>query len=251
MNSLNNDVFSRKEAFSRTKRLLGEKAMERIEKASVLLFGIGGVGSFAAEALVRSGIGHLTIVDSDNVSISNLNRQLHATVETIGRPKTEVMRERLLSINPECDIKIINHFYLPDDGSEIITDEYDYIIDAIDTVSAKIDIVLKAQKLGIPVISCMGTGNKLHPVELKVADIYETSVCPLCRVMRYELKKRGVKSLRVVYSEEKPIAPAEISVNEAEVEKKRAVPGSTAFVPPVAGMILASEVVLALIGDNE
>ncbi len=250
MNNINNDVFSRKEAFSRTERLLGEKAMEKLLKASVLLFGIGGVGSFAAEALVRSGIGHLTIVDSDDVALSNLNRQLHATTETVGRPKAEVMRERLLSINPECVVKIINHFYLPDDGSEIITDEYDYIIDAIDTVSAKIDIVLKAQRLGIPVISCMGTGNKLHPAELKVADIYETSVCPLCRVMRYELKKRGVKSLKVVYSEEKPITPAEISANETEGEKKRAVPGSTAFVPPVAGMILASQVVLELIGEN-
>ena len=251
MGKNNTDVFSRKEAFSRTERLLGEKAMESLKKASVLLFGIGGVGSFTAEALVRSGIGHLTIVDSDEVAVSNLNRQLHATTKTIGRPKTEVMKERLLSINPECYIKAINHFYLPDDGSEIISDEYDYIIDAIDTVSAKIDIILKAQELGVPVICCMGTGNKLHPAELKVADIYETSVCPLCRVMRYELKKRGVKSLKVVYSEEKPITPAEISENEAEGEKKRAVPGSTAFVPPVAGMIVASEVVLALAGDNK
>lgn len=231
--------------------------METLSRSRVLLFGVGGVGSHAAEALVRSGLGHLTLVDDDNVCITNLNRQIHATRETVGQPKTEAMCERLLSINPDCDIKTISHFYMPNDGSNLITSEYDYIIDAIDTVSAKIDIILTAQRLGIPVISCMGTGNKLHPAQLTVTDIYKTSVCPLCRVMRSELKKRGVKKLKVVYSPEQPITPQETTTAPPEQAqegavrggpRRRSTPGSTAFVPPAAGLIIASEVVLDLIG---
>lgn len=234
------------EAFLRTRRLLGDAAMGKLKKSNILLFGVGGVGSFVAEALVRSGLGNLTIVDNDDVCETNINRQIHATVHTVGRPKTEVMKERLLSINPDCNIRAVEHFYLPDDDGDIITCEYDYIVDAIDTVSAKIDIVIKAQALGIPVISCMGTGNKLHPEQLMLADIYETSVCPLCRVMRTELKKRGVKKLRVVYSTEQPLKPLD---DKTEQSGRRSTPGSTAFVPPVAGFIIASEVVSNLTQD--
>ena len=244
-----------KEAFQRTERLFGTEAMDKLSRARVLLFGVGGVGSFAAEALVRSGIGHLTLVDDDNVCITNLNRQLHATIHTIGQPKTQAMSERLRSIHPDCEIEAISHFYLPNDGSSLITEKYDYVIDAIDTVSAKIDIILTAQKLKIPVISCMGTGNKVHPSQLTVADIYQTSVCPLCRVMRTELRKRGVTHAKVVYSPEPPIKPqiAEQDDHEGAVRgasSRRATPGSTAFVPPAAGLLLASEVVLDLIHNS-
>ena len=234
------------DAFKRIERLLGSAAMDKLKSSDILLFGVGGVGSFVAEALVRSGIGNLTIVDNDDVCVTNINRQIHATVHTVGRPKTEVMKERLLSINPECNIRTIEHFYLPDDDGGIIKDQYDYIIDAIDTVSAKIDIVIKAQALDIPIISCMGTGNKLHPERLELADIYKTSVCPLCRVMRTELKKRGVKKLRVVYSKEQPIVP---KYNEEQKEGRKRAPGSTAFVPSAAGLIIASEVVNNLTQD--
>lgn len=243
-----------REAFQRTERLFGAEAMERLSRAHVLLFGVGGVGSYAAEALVRSGIGHLTFVDDDNVCITNLNRQLHATMSTVGQPKTQAMSERLLSINPDCDVKAISHFYLPGDGSKIITKQFNYIIDAIDTVSAKIDIIQTAQKLDIPLISCMGTGNKVHPSMLTVADIYETSVCPLCRVMRAELKKRDITHLKVVYSPEPPLTPRPCgSDDEGAVRggpKRRITPGSTAFVPSSAGLLLASEVVLDLVNDS-
>lgn len=240
-------------AFARTQRLFGRQAMEKLASSHVLLFGVGGVGSYAAEALVRSGVGHLTMVDDDEVCVTNLNRQLHATVHTVGRPKADAMRERLLSINPGCEVRTVSHFYLPGDGSNLITTDYDYIIDAIDTVSAKIDIIITAQRLGVPVISCMGTGNKLHPHLLTVADIYNTSVCPLCRVMRSELRKRGVAHAKVVYSPEPPLTPigseAEFLPQDAEGTQRggprRKIPlGSTAFVPPAAGLILASEAVL-------
>ncbi len=234
------------EAFKRTERLLGTAAMNKLKSSDILLFGVGGVGSFVAEALVRSGIGNITLVDNDDVCVTNINRQIHATVHTVGRPKTEVMKERLLSINPECNVRTVEHFYLPDDDGGIITDRYDYIIDAIDTVSAKIDIVIKAQALGIPIISCMGTGNKLHPEQLELSDIFETSVCPLCRVMRTELKKRGVKKLRVVYSKEQPIVP---KCDEEQENGRKKAPGSTAFVPSAAGLIIASEVINNLVQD--
>lgn len=240
-----------KDAFQRTEKLFGAKAMNELANAHVLLFGVGGVGSYAAEALVRSGIGHLAFVDDDNVCVTNLNRQLHATIHTVGQPKTQAMAERLLSINPDCDIHPISHFYLPNDGSNLITKQYDYIIDAIDNVSAKIDIIITAQKLGIPVISCMGTGNKVDPSQLKIADIYQTSVCPLCRVMRTELRKRGVTHAKVVYSPEQPIKPLnESRDDEGSIRRgtsRRVTPGSTAFVPSSAGLLIASEVVLDII----
>ncbi len=240
-----------KKAFSRTQRLLGSEAMTRLSYCHILLFGVGGVGSFAAEALVRSGLGSITLVDDDVVCESNLNRQIHATVDTIGQSKVQVMKKRLLAINPDCNVTAISHFYLPGDGEKLITQKYDYIIDAIDTVSAKIDIILTAQMLDIPVLSCMGTGNKLHPDLLKIADIFDTSVCPLCRVMRSELRKRGVTHLKVVYSPEPPICPKKDESGTDESlqgdKPRRSVPGSTAFVPPAAGLLAASEAVLDLI----
>lgn len=235
------------EAFSRTQMLLGAEAMERLRQAHVLVFGVGGVGSFVVESLARCGVGALTLVDGDVVVSSNLNRQIHATVETVGRKKVDVMRERILSVNPDCRVTPIQHFYLPDDDGGIITGAFDYVVDAIDTVSAKLDIVQKAQALSVPVISCMGTGNKLHPELLRLADIYETSVCPLCRVMRSELRKRGVKRLRVVYSQEIPLTPKE---PPAEQTTRRATPGSACFVPPAAGLLIASEVVQTLTGTH-
>lgn len=227
------------ERFMRTQMLLTEVGMRHLKDAHVLLFGIGGVGGHVAEALVRCGIGAITLVDNDVVAPSNINRQIIATDETVGMKKTEAMKARIHSINPDCRVTCLDIFYLPD-TVDLISNEYDYIIDAIDTVSAKIDIVIKAQALGIPVISCMGTGNKLHPELLCIDDLFNTSVCPLCRVMRYELKKRGVSSLTVVYSTEKPIKP--------DGENPRT-PGSVSFVPSVAGLLIASRVVQDLIKE--
>ncbi len=228
--------------FSRTYMLLNSDGMERLKNARILLFGLGGVGGHVAEALARSGVGSMTLVDADTVHISNINRQIIATEETIGIKKTEAMQKRIASINPDCKLTLYDMFYLPE-SENIISDDYNYIIDAIDTITAKIDIVLKAQALNIPVISCMGTGNKLRPELLEITDLYKTSVCPLCRVMRTELKKRGCQKLTVVYSPEKPLKP-----NPVFQEDERT-PGSTAFVPPVAGLLIASHVVRALTGQ--
>ncbi len=228
--------------FSRTYMLLNSDGMERLKNARILLFGLGGVGGYVAEALARSGVGAMTLVDADTVHISNINRQIIATEETIGIKKTEAMQKRIASINPDCKLILYDVFYLPE-SNDISLDNYDYIIDAIDTVTAKIDIVLKAQALNIPIISCMGTGNKLRPELLEITDLYETSVCPLCRVMRTELKKRGCQKLTVVYSREKPLKP-----NPAFQEDERT-PGSTAFVPSVAGLLIASHVVRDLTGQ--
>ncbi len=235
------------EIFSRTEQLLGSDAMLVLKQARVLLFGVGGVGSHAAEALVRSGLGHLTIVDNDEVCLSNLNRQLHATQATVGQKKVHAMKERLLSINPDCEVRAVSDFYLSNQESGLITDEYDYIIDAIDTVSAKIDICITAKEKSIPFISCMGTGNKLRPELLTIADLFETSVCPLCRVMRKELKDRGIRSVKVVYSPENPLTP-KTTISE-DHRPRRATPGSTAFVPPAAGLLIASEVVRDLVKE--
>ncbi len=219
------------EQFSRTELLLGQEAMDRLLNARVAVFGIGGVGGYVCEALVRSGVKTFGLVDKDTVCLSNLNRQLIATWKTLGRYKTEVMKERMLEINPEAEIKIYSCFFLPENAEEFPFEEYDYIVDAVDTVTAKIALVMKAREKGIPIISSMGAGNKLDGSLFRVADIYDTKVCPLARVMRRELKKRGVESLKVVYSEEKPV-------------KTRAdVPGSTAFVPSAAGLLIAGEVV--------
>ena len=218
--------------FSRTELLLGGEAMERLAHARVAVFGIGGVGGHAVEALARSGIGAIDLIDSDTVSQTNLNRQIVALHSTIGRYKTEVMKERIRDINPKCQVETYNCFFLPETKNEFDFTKYSYIVDAVDTVTAKIQLVMEAQEKGIPIICSMGAGNKLNPADFEVADIYETSVCPLARVMRRELKKRGVERLKVVYSKEPPL-PTE----------SREVPGSTAFVPSVAGLIIASEVI--------
>lgn len=217
--------------FSRTERLIGEDALRKLQNSNIIIFGLGGVGSYTAEALARSGIGKMTVVDKDTVDITNINRQLYALHSTVGKPKAEVAKARILDINPECEITAIQKMYLPENAEEFNLSQYDYIVDAIDNVTAKIDLAIKAEQLGIPIISSMGTGNKFDPTAFKVSDIYKTSVCPLCRVMRTQLKKRGVKKLKVVYSEEMPKTDGERT------------PASISFVPPAAGLIIAGEVI--------
>lgn len=229
-----------KEQFIRTGLLLGEDAMEKLNHSTVAVFGIGGVGGFAAEALARSGVGHLVLVDDDVVSESNINRQIIATHKTVGRPKVEVMKERILEIWPEAVVETRQSFFLPENAGEFDFSSYDYVIDAIDTVTGKIELAVQAEQSGVPIISSMGAGNKLDPTKFEVTDIYGTSVCPLARVMRKELKKRKISKLKVVYSREKAMEPL---VKIAEEGGKRQVPGSTAFVPSVAGLILAGEVI--------
>ena len=216
--------------FSRTEALLGEQAMEKLKKARVAVFGIGGVGGHVVEALVRSGVGAVDIVDSDKVCLSNLNRQIIATESSIGKYKVDVMKERILDINPEAVVNVHKCFYLPEMKDEFDFSQYSYVVDAVDTVTAKIQLVMEAAEAGVPIISSMGAGNKLDPTAFQVADIYKTSVCPLAKVMRRELKKRGIKKLKVVYSREQPVV-------------KNAVPASVAFVPSVAGLIIAGEVI--------
>lgn len=233
--------------FSRTELLLGEAAMDKLRNSRVAVFGIGGVGGYVCEALVRSGIGAFDLIDNDKICLTNLNRQIIATGKTIGKYKTEVMQERMLDINPDVKVKTYNCFFLPENADSFPFSEYDYVVDAVDTVTAKIELVMKCQERNVPIISSMGAGNKLDASAFRVADIYKTSVCPLAKVMRHELKKRGIKELKVVYSEEPPITP----VRELEPEgdtKRRAIPGSTAFVPSVAGLIIAGEVVKDLTG---
>ena len=229
--------------FLRSEMILGENSTQILSQKSVILFGLGGVGSYTAEALARAGIGRLTIVDNDIVSVTNINRQLCALQSTVGMPKTEVVKNRILDINPDCEITALQKFYLPENADEFNLESYDYIADAIDTVSAKIDLAVKSQEYGIPMISCMGTGNKLDPSQFTVSDIYKTSGCPLCRVMRTELKKRGIKKLNVVWSPETPVKPLQTSENSG----KRQTPGSLPFVPPVAGMIMAGKIILDLV----
>ena len=248
--------------FSRTQLLLGESAMQELANKRVAVFGIGGVGGYACEALVRSGIGAFDLIDDDKVCLTNLNRQIIATRKTVGKYKTEVMKERMLEINPNVDVRIHNCFFLPENADEFPFDEYDYIIDAVDTVTAKISIIMKANELGIPVISSMGAGNKLDPTAFMVADIYKTRVCPLAKVMRRELKKRGVKKLKVVYSEEQPTRPIDdMSIScrtncicppgaEHKCTERRDIPGSVAFVPSVVGLIIAGEVIKDIAGVN-
>lgn len=257
--------------FSRTEILIGKEGLNKLRKSKVAIFGIGGVGSYVVEALARSGVGHFVLVDDDLVSLTNLNRQIHATINTIGEVKVDVMKKRILEINANAEVEAIREFYLPDKANELIKKDYDYIVDAIDTVTAKIDLVVQAQKYEIPIISSMGAGNKLDPTKFQVTDIYSTSVDPLARVMRRELRKRGIKSLKVVYSTELPIKSGildesimisdsnmgKIKHDEAfdkgkikDVEKpitKKYIPGSIAFVPPVAGLIIAGEVIKDII----
>jgi len=229
---------------SRTRALLGDKAMEKLKNSHVAVFGIGGVGGYAVEALARSGVGKITLVDNDEISVSNINRQIYALSSTVGLPKVDAAKARILDISPDIEVNAVKSFYCAETQDSFDFSEYDYIIDAIDTISAKILLVINAQKSGTPIISSMGTGNKLDPSRLEVEDIYKTSVCPLAKVMRNELKKRGVKKLAVVYSKEEPIKPMEIS--ELLPPGKRAIPASTAFVPAAAGLLLASVVIRAL-----
>ncbi len=228
--------------FLRSEMILGKESTENLKNKNVILFGLGGVGSYTAEALARAGIGKLTIVDNDCVSVTNINRQLCALHSTVGKPKTEVVRERILDINPDCQVTALQKFYLPENSEEFNLSEYDYIADAIDTVSAKIDLAVRSQELSVPLISCMGTGNKLDPTRFTVSDIFKTSGCPLCRVMRSELRKRGIKKLCVVWSAEEPVKPSETD----EVSGKRSTPGSLPFVPGVAGMIMAGKIITDL-----
>lgn len=249
-------------AFSRTELLIGEVALKKLMNSKVAVFGIGGVGSYVVEGLVRSGVGKLVLIDDDCICLTNINRQLHATRKTVGKPKVEAMKERILEINPDALVETYQCFYLPGSSDELIKSDYDYIVDAVDTVTAKIDLVMKAQQYGIPIISCMGAGNKFDPTKFEVSDIYSTSVCPLAKVMRKELRKREVPSLKVLYSREiptKPVGTEESSCSNGCICPKGStrtcivkhqIPGSMSFVPSVAGLIIAGEVVKDLIGLN-
>ena len=246
--------------FSRTELLLGKEAVQKLADSAVAVFGIGGVGGSAAEALARSGVGRIAICDDDTVCLTNINRQVIATHKTMGQSKTTVMAERIKEINPKAEAEVYNLFYGAETAGEVDLSRYNYIIDAVDTVSAKLLLIENARRLNIPVISCMGVGNKLDPTQLEVTDIYKTSVCPLAKVMRKELRSRGVDSLPVVYSRELPVIPTEDDENNCKYncicppesarhcEKRRHVPGSVAFVPPVAGMIMAGEVIKHIAG---
>lgn len=241
--------------FSRTELLFGKEAMQVLKDSRVAVFGIGGVGGYAVEALVRSGVGAIDLIDDDKVCLTNLNRQIIATRKTVGKYKVDVMKDRILEINPEVVVNTHKCFFLPENRTEFDFSQYSYVIDAVDTVTAKIQLVLEAQSAGIPIISSMGAGNKLDPTQFEVADIYKTSVCPLAKVMRRELKKRNIKHLKVVYSKEKPIRPIEdmeISCRthcicppgaKHKCTERRDIPGSNAFVPSVVGLIIAGEVI--------
>lgn len=245
--------------FSRTQLLIGEQAVRKLAESRVAVFGIGGVGGYTVEALVRSGIGKIDIIDDDTVSLTNLNRQIIATHSSVGRAKVDVAEERIHDINPDCEVRKFKTFYTPETAGEFDFSQYDYVVDAIDTVTGKIELVMNAQKCGTPIISSMGMGNKINAAMIEVADIYKTSVCPLARVMRYELKKRRVKKLKVVYSKEQAMTPiAEESENYDKStdtapetrtgNMKKSVPGSTAFVPSAAGLIIAGEIIKDLTG---
>ena len=219
-----------KEQFERTSLLVGEEAISKLNNSKVLIFGVGGVGGYVAEALARTGVGSITIVDKDTVSESNINRQIIALHSTVGRDKVDVLKERMLDINPELQVDARKCFFLPENASEFDFSQYDYIVDAVDTVTAKLQIIVQAKEAGVPVISAMGAGNKVHPEMFEIADIYKTEMCPLAKVMRRELKERGIKKLKVVYSKEKPVYKGDV-------------PGSIAFSPSVAGLLMASEVI--------
>ena len=246
--------------FSRTELLLGKEAMEKLQNSRVAVFGVGGVGGFTVEALVRSGVGAIDLIDDDKVCLTNLNRQLIATRSTVGKYKVDVMADRIKDINPNCQVNTYKCFYLPENKDDFDFSQYDYIVDAVDTVTAKIQLVMEAKEKNVPIISSMGAGNKLNPAMFEVADIYKTSVCPLAKVMRRELKKRGVKKLKVVYSKEKPIRPIEeMSIScrthcicppgaAHKCTERRDIPGSTAFVPSVVGLIIGSEIIKDIAG---
>ena len=249
--------------FSRTELLLGAEAMEKLKNARVAVFGIGGVGGYAVEALARSGVGAFDLIDDDRVCLTNINRQIIATEKTVGKYKVDVAKERILDINPKCDVNTHKTFFMPDTKDQFDFSNYDYVVDAIDTVTGKKEIILCAKQAGVPVVSSMGAGNKLDPTAFRVADIYETSVCPLARVMRGICRKNGIDRLKVVYSKEKPIRPTEdMSVScrthcicppgtARKCTERRDIPGSAAFVPSVAGLIIAGEVVKDIIGFSK
>lgn len=241
--------------FSRTELLFGKEAMERLARARVAVFGIGGVGGYTVEALIRSGVGAVDLIDDDRVCLTNINRQIYATHKTVGRYKVDVAAERIAEINPDAVVRTFKTFYMPETAEQFDFHDYDYVVDAIDTVTGKLELVVNADKAGTPIISSMGAGNKLDPTAFEVTDIYKTSVCPLAKVMRYELRRRGIKKLKVVYSKEKPITPIDdmsISCRTScicppgtaqKCTQRRQVPGSNAFVPPAAGLIIAGEVI--------
>lgn len=235
--------------FSRTELLLGDAAMKKLKNSRVAVFGVGGVGGYAVEALVRSGVGAIDLIDNDTVALTNINRQIIATLDTVGRDKVDVAEERIKSINPDCVVTKHKCFYLPETAEQFDFNDYDYVVDAIDTVKGKIEIVMRAKECSTPVISSMGAGNKLDPTAFEVADISKTSVCPLAKVMRVQLRKRGVNHLKVVYSKEPPLTPIITDDTKEEFSStvRRTLPGSTAFVPSVVGLIIASEVVKDLI----
>lgn len=242
------------EQFSRTELIFGKAAMDKLRSSRVAVFGIGGVGGYAVEALARSGIGALDLIDSDIVCLSNLNRQIIATHSTIGKYKVDAAQDRIYDINPHCKVTTYKTFYLPETANQFDFTDYDYIIDAIDTVTGKLTLIVNAKAAGTPIISSMGAGNKTDPTAFEVADIYETSVCPLAKVMRYECRKRGIERLKVVYSKEPPIQPSEEALTAyretaADNNPRRTVPGSSAFVPPTAGLIAAGEVIKDLIKE--
>lgn len=224
------------EGFSREERLIGKENVEKLNKSKVAVFGIGGVGSFVVEGLARAGIGKFLLVDNDTIDITNINRQIHANITTVGKNKVDVMKERILNINPQAEVETSTEFFMP--GSKLLDSSLDYIVDAIDTVTGKIELVYRANELNIPIISAMGTGNKLDPTKFEVADIYKTSVCPLAKVMRKELRSRGIEKLKVVYSKEEPIKP-----NDGDYKT----PASISFIPSVAGLIIAGEVIKDII----
>lgn len=246
-------------ALSRTELLVGQEGLDKLKKAKVVVFGVGGVGSFTVEALTRAGVGNLILVDDDTVCLTNLNRQIHATYNTISKVKVDVMKERILSINHKCNVQTFQSFVTPENVAEFISEDVDYVVDAIDTVSAKIALAKYCYENDIKIIASMGTGNKFDPTQFKVADIFQTKVCPLAKVMRYELKRRGVKKLKVVYSEELPTKPRTEDVvtcktgcvctgGTKKCAEKRQIPGSISFVPPVAGMIIGGEVIKGILG---
>lgn len=232
-------------AFSRTEMLIGKEGIERLKSSKVAVFGIGGVGGYVVEGLARCGIGHFVLVDHDTVCLTNINRQIIATTKTIGMPKVELAKERILEINKNAIVEIYQTFYLPENNQDLIKGDYNYIIDAVDTVTAKVDLIEQAKLKNIPIISCMGMGNKMDPTKIEVSDISKTSVCPLAKVMRKELRKRQINSLKVVYSKEEPLKP--LNTGDTTNSEKKQVPGSISFVPSVAGLIIAGEVIKDLI----
>ena len=236
------------EKFSRTEMLIGNEGMEKLKNAKVAIFGIGGVGSFVCEGLARSGIGNFILVDYDKIDESNINRQLIATVKTLGKYKVDVMKERILEINPNANVEIYKEFYMADSQTDIITQDLSYAVDCVDTIMAKIAIVCKCDEIDVPVISSMGTGNKLDPSMFEVADIYETSVCPLARIMKKDFRKRNIEKLKVVYSKEQPINTNDCAINQHD--KKYKVKGSVSFVPSVAGLMIAGEVIKDIACDD-